>query len=158
MTVRRAAWGVALLLLAGAAPAQPTPQILLPNDVLVRFKTSDLDGTGGMTQDEAVKGGFSSKRFGAVDADKDQIVTVAELSMYLAERARVWAGADRDADGAISRSEAESSEELKTVFNNADTNADGILRKQEHEAWSQTSLYQNVDLPYVVPNIINKKF
>jgi hypothetical protein len=158
MIAARAGLGLALLLLAGAAPAQPTPQILLPNDVLVRFKTSDMDGSGGMTQDEAIKGGFSSKRFGAVDADSDQIVTVAEIGAYLAERARVWAAADRDADGSISRSEAESSDELKTVFNNADRDADGILRKQEHEAWSQTSLYQNVDLPYVVPNIINKKF
>src|SRR5262245_10518022 len=149
----------AVLLLASAAAAQPpTPQVLLPNDVLVRFKTADLDTSGGLTRDEAVKGGFSSSRFGTVDADRDQIVTVAEMATYLAERARVWAGADRNRDGAISRDEAESSEELKSVFNNADSNADGILRRQEHEAWSQTSLYQNVDLPYVVPNIINKKF
>jgi hypothetical protein len=151
--------GAALLLLAGAAAAQkPTPNLTLPADVLVRFQTADLDSSGGLTQDEAVKGGFSGSRFGAVDADGDQIVTVAEVGQYLIERARVWSSADRDGDGHVSRAEAEGSEELRSVFNNADADADGIVRQQEHEAWSQTSLYQNVDLPVVVPNIINKKF
>ena len=41
---------------------------------------------------------------------------------------------------------------------NADQNGDGVVRKEEYEAFSETTLYQNVDLPYVVPNIINKKF
>jgi hypothetical protein len=58
----------------------------------------------------------------------------------------------------VSRAEAASSPSLVDVFTKADRNGDGIVRKEEHEAFSETTLYQNVDLPWVVPNIINKKF
>lgn len=158
MTPRLAVPAIALLLAAAPAVAEPTPQLLLPGDVLVRFETSDLDNSGGLSRDEAIKNGYTSQSFGAVDADRDQIVTVAELATYFAARARAWSAADRDQDGSISREEAEGSPELKSIFTSADRDADGVLRKQEHEAWAQTSLYQNVDLPYVVPNIINEKF
>lgn len=147
------------LLAAGAALAQPNPTPdLLPDDVRIRFDTADLDNSGSLTKDEAIKGGYSSSAFEAVDRDGDQIITVAEIGTYLAERSREWLAADTDQDGAISREEADSSPTIKSIFTNADRDNDGILRRQEHEAWAQTTLYQNTELPYVVPNIINKKF
>ena len=157
--MRRLVLSVGALLVATAAAAQPKPTPnLLPDDVRIRFETADRDDSGNLTKDEAVKGGYSSNAFAAVDTDGDQIVTVTEIGTYLAERTSDWVKADRDNDGTITRDEAEGSPTIKSVFSNADSDSDGILRKQEHEAWAQTSLYQNVDLPVVVPNIINKKF
>lgn len=157
---------LALLLVAAAAQAQPAPTLaprmptpdLIPRDVQVRFESADLDNSGHLTRDEAIKGGFSGDAFAAVDKDNDRIVTVYEIGVYLTDKTKAWADADKDGDGSISRDEAAASPTLKDTFDKADNDADGILRKQEHEAWAQTTLYQNVDLPYVVPNIINKKF
>ena len=125
----------------------------------VRFKTADLDGSGGLTQDEAIKGGFSSnalrRRRHRQRPDRHR-----RRDRRLPGRPRPRVGRTPTAmtTARSAASEAAGSPELKDVFNSADRDADGILRKQEHEAWAQTSLYQNVDLPYVVPNIINKKF
>lgn len=158
--MRSLLFAATMLLVAALAGAQaPTPDLnLLPQDARIRFQTADLDQSGGLTQDEAVKGGYSSTAFAAVDKDGDQIVTVAEIVTYLGDRTREWANADADQDGVVTAQEAEASPTLKSVFTKADYDRDGTLRKQEHEAWAQTSLYQNVDLPVVVPNIINKKF
>ena len=157
--MRRAGPLTAVLLVAAVAAGQgaPTPD-LLPTDVRIRFQTADLDQGGSLSRDEAVKSGYSSTVFTAVDKDGDQIVTVAEVATYLADRTREWANADTDHDDVVTAQEAENAPTLKSVFSSADQDHDGNLRRQEHEAWAQTTLYQNVDLPYVVPNIINKKF
>ena len=154
-----AALALAVLVGAATADAQQTPTpALLPRDLKLRFETADLDNSGGLTQDEAVKGGFASQTFAAVDRDGDHIITLYEIGVYLAEQAGAWQEADKNHDGVVTREEAEASPRVKAVFGNADRDADGVLRQQEYDAWSQNSLYQSVDLPYVVPNIINKKF
>ena len=158
--MRRLLLAAAVLLAAAtasAADSAPTPD-LLPADVRIRFQTADIDQSGGISRDEAVKSGYASAAFAEVDKDGDQIVTVTEIATYLAERSREWASADTDHDDVVTADEAETSPRLKSVFTSADYDRDGTLRKQEHEAWAQTTLYQNVDLPVVVPNIINKKF
>ncbi|HSQ00613.1 MAG TPA: EF-hand domain-containing protein [Candidatus Dormibacteraeota bacterium] len=149
-----------VLLCAAVAAGQsgaPTPD-LLPQEIRVRFQTADLDQSGGLTRDEAIKGGFSSSAFAAVDKDGDNIVTVAEIVTYLADRAREWSEADTDHDDTISEQEAQNAPTIRPIFNTADQDHDGVLRQQEYDRWAQTSLMQNVDLPLVVPNIINKKF
>ena len=160
--MRRVAALAAVLFSAAAALAAgkgtPTPD-LLPQDVRVRFQTADLDQSGGLTQDEAIKGGFSSSAFAAVDKDHDNIVTVTEIATYLGERAKDWASADTDHDGVVTATEANSAPPtVRSVFNTGDRGTDGVLRQEEYDRWAQTSLMQNVDLPVVVPNIINKKF
>ncbi len=144
---------------AGAAVAQPAPTPdLLPSDVRVRFQTSDLDRSDSLTRDEAIKGGFAGALFESVDRDGNQLITLDEIAGYFGDRAREWTDADRDGDGVVTREEAQASPTLRSAFSTADRDADGQLRRQEHEAWAQTSLYQNVDLPVVVPNIIDRKF
>jgi len=158
--MKAAALLAAVLLCAAGAWGQngaPTPD-LLPQDIRIRFQTADLDNSGGLTQDEAIKGGFSSTTFAAVDKDGDNIVTVAEIVTYLSDRAQEWSDADTDHDGEISEEEAQNAPRIRSIFSAADSDHDGSLRRQEHERWAQTSLMQNVDLPLVVPNIINKKF
>lgn len=156
----RQVWvALAALCAASAAGAQtPAAAPALPEDLQVKFTVADADGSGGLTLDEAIKGGYASQRFTTVDRDNDRIVTLAEIATYLADRAAGWRRADANNDGAISRQEAEASPELRSSFSSADRDADGMLRQREHEAWSQTSLFQNTDLPYVVPNIFNKRF
>lgn len=155
--IRRAS--IIVLCSAAMAAAQPAPTPdLLPADVRARFETSDLDRSGHLTRDEAIKGGYAGALFDSVDQDGDQLITLTEIATYLGERTKEWASADRDGDGVITREEAEASPRLRESFSAADRDNDGLLRRQEHEAWAQTTLYQNVDLPVVVPNIINKTF
>jgi hypothetical protein len=159
--------GYCVCLLAGlmmgsgvSAQGTPAPKVPeLPPDLQNRFKAADITNRGGLNKTEARSAGFAVEgTFETMDSDKDQIITLYEIGGYLTDRSREWIDADRDRDGAVTRSEAKANPTLAEIFTKADRNADGIVRKEEHEAFSQTSLYQNVDLPYVVPNIINKKF
>lgn len=160
--IGQCAAALACVISAGLVAAQPTPAPKVPDlppDLQQRFKQADLNRKGGLTKAEAGSAGFAVEgNFDAIDTDHDHIVTLYEVSIYLADRARDWASADADGDGAVSRQEAAKSPSLAKIFSKADRDADGVVRKQEHEAFSETTLYQNVDLPYVVPNIINKKF
>jgi hypothetical protein len=154
---------LALSALAAAASAQSsTPSPGMPNvprEIENRFKAADLTNRGGINKTEAASAGFEvEESFDVIDSDKDRIITLFEIGSYLTRRGRDWVAADSDSDGAVSRAEAEQNPSLMKIFTRADRNSDGIVRREEHEAFSQTSLYQNVDLPYVVPNIINKKF
>lgn len=145
-----------------ATPAPTARRIEIPDlslSLQERFTQADADRSGGLTMAEASSAGFAVERqFGAVDSDGDGVITLYEIGTYLAARTREWANADTDGDGQITREEAERSPSLASVFTRADRDGDGIVRKEEYEAFSQTTLYQNVDLPWVVPNIINKKF
>ena len=128
---------LAVVLLATVAYAQqPTPAKVpdpdLPPDLVQKFKQADITNRGGLNKAEAASAGFAKGQFDDVDADHDHIITLYEISTYVAKSAKAWASAD--------------------------TNGDGVVRKEEYEAFSETTLYQNVDLPYVVPNIFNKKF
>jgi hypothetical protein len=152
---------LALLLGSGAsAQGTPAPQVPdLPPDLRNRFLAADITNRGGLNKTEAASAGFAVEgTFDTMDTDKDRIITMYEIGGYLAQRSREWIDADRDRDGTVSRSEASQNKTLAGIFTKADRDGDGIVRKEEHEAFSQTTLYQNVDLPYVVPNIINKKF
>lgn len=156
----RQIWATLAALGAASVAGAQTPAAVpaVPEEIQVKFTVADADGSGGLTLDEAIRGGYAAQRFPAVDRDNDRIVTLAEIATFLADRAAGWRRADANNDGVISRQEAEASPELRSSFSSADRDADGMLRQQEHEAWSQTSLFQNTDLPYVVPNIFNKRF
>jgi len=158
--VRCVALGLAVVAIAGLTQAQtPKPTIDLSPGLQERFTKADLDRNGALSRNEAVTAGFASeKRFDGVDSDRDGVVNLFEIGKYLAGQRSGWAGADTNGDGEISRAEAAKSPSLMDVFTKADRNGDGIVRKEEHEAFSETTLYQNVDLPWVVPNIINEKF
>jgi hypothetical protein len=156
----RQIWATLAALGAASVAGAQTPAAVpaVPEEIQVKFTVADADGSGGLTLDEAIRGGYAAQRFPAVDRDNDRIVTLAEIATFLADRAAGWRRADANNDGVISRQEAEASPELRSSFSSADRDADGVLRQQEHAAWSQTSLFQNTDLPYVVPNIFNKRF
>jgi nucleoside 2-deoxyribosyltransferase len=160
-------WLLALawLAISGLAHAQdsPPPTIkippALPKDIESRFRAADLTNRGGINKTEAAAAGFAVEdSFETIDTDQDHIITLYEIGGYLAKKGKAWADADTDHDGNVTRAEADKNPSLAKIFTNADRDGDGIVRKQEYEAFSTTTLYQNVDLPYVVPNIINKKF
>jgi hypothetical protein len=156
---------IAILLTAtviggGVAQGQtPKPTIDLSPGLQQRFDKADLDRNGALSRNEALSAGFASeKRFDGVDSDRDGVLNLVEIGRYLAGHRSGWASADTNGDGEISRSEAAKSPSLMDVFTKADRDGDGVVRKEEHEAFSETTLNQNVDLPWVVPNIINEKF
>ena len=161
-TLRYAA--AAVLLVAAAASGQATParKIEIPDlspAVQDRFTQADKNGSGGLDRAEAATAGFAvEKNFDSIDSDHDHIITLYEITVYLSRKTKEWKDADTNGDGEISREEAAKSPTLSGIFTQADRDNDGVVRKEEQEAFSQTTLYQNVDLPYVVPNIINKKF
>lgn len=153
------------LTMAGLAGAQdaPPPTIkippALPKDIESRFKAADLTHRGGINKTEASAAGFAVEdSFDVIDTDQDHIITLYEIGGYLAKKGKDWVDADADHDGNVTRTEADKIPSLAKIFTSADRDGDGVVRKQEYEAFSTTTLYQNVDLPYVVPNIINKKF
>ena len=159
--VTHGAVGLACLAAASVAVAQATPAKVpdLPPDLQQKFKQADITNRGGLTKAEAASAGFAPKgQFDDIDADHDHIVTLYEMATYLVAQSKEWASADTNGDGVVSREEADKVPSLAKIFTSVDKDGDGVVRKQEYEAFSQTSLYQNVDLPYVVPNIINKKF
>jgi hypothetical protein len=153
--------GLMVVLAARVAAAQMTPVPTMPQlspEMAQRFKQADIEQKGGLTEKEAAGAGISEDHFNSIDSDHDGIVTLYELGTYFARRTSDWAKADTNGDGVVTREEAEKVPSLKAIFDKADKNGDGVLRKEEYEAFSETTLNQNVDLPYVVPNIINKKF
>jgi hypothetical protein len=156
-----------IMVSAAAAAGQATPartprSIDIPDlspAVQDRFDQADKNHSGGLDMGEAAAAGFAVERnFNDIDADHDHIITLYEIGQYLAGKTRDWASADTDGNGEISREEAARSPSLAGIFTQADRDQNGVVRKEEYEAFSQTTLYRNVDLPYVVPNIINKKF
>ena len=58
----------------------------------------------------------------------------------------------------LQQDEAEAAPSVGKVFNQADTNLDNRVSRQEYETFMQRDLYGNVDLPYVVPNLFEKRF
>ena len=156
--------GTAVLVCLAAASvvgAQPTPAKVpeLPPELQQKFKQADITNRGGLNKAEAASAGFAAKgQFDDIDADHDHIITLYEIATYVGAKSKEWASADTNGDGVVSREEAEKVPSLAKIFTNVDRDGDGIVRKEEYEAFSETTLYQNVDLPYVVPNIINKKF
>lgn len=157
-------WGIGLagLMIAPLAFAQAPPAVQIPDlspSVQDRFLRADTDHSGGLDRAEAASAGYAvDENFDAIDTDHDHIITLYEIATYLTERSRVWASADTNGDGVVSREEAAKVPSLAKIFNKADRDGDGMVRKQEQETFSETTLYRDVDLPYVVPNIINKKF
>lgn len=150
---------------AGSTPGPAAPGVEVPAVVDLSpatrqwFDTADADRSAGLTRGEAAKAGFEAKeKFDAVDEDRDGVVTVFEIGKYVAKRAQSWRDADTDRDGHVSRDEARQAPSLWSVFNRADRNSDGIIRQQEYEVFWETSLYQDVEIPSVVPNLINEKF
>ncbi len=142
---------------AAQTPAVPKIPDLSPA-VQYRFEQADTDHSGGLDRAEAAAAGYNVENFDVIDTNHDHIITLYEISAYLAARARDWAAADTNGDGVVTRDEAAKVPSLAKIFTQADRNGDGVVSKKEQESFSETALYQNVDLPYVVPNIINKKF
>ena len=152
---------VAGVMIAGLGSAQ-TPQIPkipdLSPSVQDRFLRADTDHSGGLNRVEATAAGYADENFDAIDIDHDHIITLYEIGVFLAKRSSDWERADTNGDGVVTREEAEKVPSLAKIFTRADHDGDGVVRKQEQETFSESTLYRDVDLPYVVPNIINKKF
>ena len=149
------------LLIAGVAGAQSTPAPTIPKvppELEPKFKQADINQRGGLDKPQATSAGFAVEGRSRPSTTTRTASSRCTRSAATWPRRGAWTTADSDGDGSISRSEADQSPSLANIFTQADRDGDGIVRKEEHEAFSQTSLYQNVDLPYVVPNIINKKF
>lgn len=151
------------LALAAVAMAQTPSVPELDPEFERRFKEADLDRNGGISPDEASQAKFSfSRTFEDVDRDGNGLVTLVELGQTFQSRMRSWlsgvATADEDKDGYLSEEEAAKSPPLSKVFQQADADRDGRVSRQEYETFSRRDLYGNVDLPYVVPNLFEKKF
>jgi Ca2+-binding EF-hand superfamily protein len=154
---------LACLAVAAAAMAQTSSVPELDSEFERRFKEADLDRNGGVSPKEADQARFSfSKTFQEVDRDGNGLVTLAELGRAFQSRMRGWLSgvetADENKDGYLSEEEAAKSPSVSKVFTKADADRDGRVSRQEYETFSRRDLYGNVDLPYVVPNLFEKKF
>ena len=100
----------------------------------------DTDNDGIVTRDEAKAFPRLSADFDAADTNKDGQLDAAEMNahrdrMKVEMRAKAeerWKAADTDADGAISRAEAEASmPQMAQRFETFDANSDGKVSRDE---------------------------
>lgn len=152
----------ALTIPIGAAAQTPSPPAV-DEEVQRKFLSADTNNDGSLSREEATAAKFSfSRSFDGIDADRNGQVTLFELGDALQSRLRGWSSgldaADRDKDGELTEAEAATSPELGKIFKQADTNRDNRLSQEEYETFQRRDLYGNVDLPYVVPNLFEKKF
>jgi Ca2+-binding EF-hand superfamily protein len=151
--------------LAAPTAAQTVPPVGTDATLEETFRRADADGNGALTRNEAIRAKLSlsdKKTFNSVDNDQNGVVTLFELGDALQKRIRSWSSdvgsADRDGDGELSEEEARSNSSLSQIFRSADRNKNGKMDRDEYETFSRRNLYGNVDLPYVAPNIFEKKF
>jgi Ca2+-binding EF-hand superfamily protein len=110
------------------------------------IQTLDTNKDGKVSRDESSKAAVerANRRFDQLDADKDGFITQAEIdtarnkmrsemrSEMSRRGAENWKAADKDADGAISRSEAEAGMPmLFRRFDQLDANKDGKISRDE---------------------------
>lgn len=151
-------------LAVSTAVAAQTPSPSSVNEKLEeRFRQADVNADGGLSREEATAAKFSfSRSFEGIDEDGNGLVTLYELGDAMQSRMRAWfsgvEAADRDKDGELTEAEAAAAPSVGKIFKQADTNRDNRLTRQEYETFMQRDLYGNVDLPYVVPNLFEKRF
>ena len=151
------------LMISTAVAAQTPSPRPVDEKLEERFRRADTDADGALSREEASAAKFSfSRSFEGIDTDRNGLVTLYELGDALQVRMRAWFSgvdaADRDKDGELTEAEAAAAPSVGKVFKQADTNQDNRLSRQEYETFMQRDLYGNVDLPYVVPNLFEKKF
>jgi Ca2+-binding EF-hand superfamily protein len=151
------------LAVSTAVLAQTPSPSALDEELQDRFRQADADADGALSRKEAAAAKFSfSRSFEGVDADGNGLVTLYELGDAVQSRIKAWFSdldvADRDKDGTLTEAEAASAPSAGKVFKQADTNQDSRLSRDEYETFMRRDLYGNVDLPYVVPNLFEKKF
>ncbi len=102
----------------------------------------DTDKDGKVSRDESSKAAVerANKRFDQLDADKDGYITKEEVDAARTKMrgemgkrgAEAWKAADKDSDGAISRSEAEAGMPMMfRRFDQLDANKDGKITRDE---------------------------
>jgi Ca2+-binding EF-hand superfamily protein len=125
-----------------------------------RFRQADTNGDGSLSEEEARKANFEfSRDFNSVDRDHNGLVTLFELGEALQAHIGNWTSADANHDGKVTEEEArKGAPSLASIFFRADMNGDRVVDREEYETYTRRQLYDNVDLPYVVPNIIDKRF
>jgi Ca2+-binding EF-hand superfamily protein len=154
-----------ILVIAAAAHSQvavPTRQTL-PPELEDQFRAADLDHDGAVSKEEARRGRLQlSDQFDSVDADHNGIVTLLELARGL--RSSVgrwmsdWDAADTNHDGELSKGELLAAPpSIRNMFKTGGR-ADQRITREEYELRAHRTLYDNTDLPYVVPNIFEKRF
>jgi Ca2+-binding EF-hand superfamily protein len=153
------------LALAAAVSAQTPAVPALDSGLEETFRLADTDANGALTRNEAIRAKLSlsdEKTFNDVDADQNGVVTLFELGNALQASVRNWSSgiesSDRDGDGELSEEEARSAPSMSSIFVRADRNRDGRLNRAEYETFSRRTLFGNVDLPSVAPNIFEKRF
>jgi Ca2+-binding EF-hand superfamily protein len=161
--LRRCLLALCGLTAATVVAAQTPSPPAVDREVQQKFLQADTNADGALSREEAVAAKFSfSRSFDGIDADRNGQVTLYELGDAMQVRLRAWFSgvdaADRDKDGELTEAEAAAAPEVGKIFKQADTNQDNRLSQQEYETFHRRDLYGNVDLPYVVPNLFEKKF
>jgi Ca2+-binding EF-hand superfamily protein len=105
-----------------------------------RLKAADKNADGMLDRQEAGSLPFLTKHFDAIDADKNGYITLEELrAFHASHRGHRRHGGflkklDKDADGRISREEANAAPRLAQRFDQLDADHDGFITKDEFRA------------------------
>lgn len=101
-----------------------------------RLKAADTNGDGMISRQEAAALPMIARNFDAIDANRDNQVTVEELrAFHKAQRAEHWKHLDSDGDGKVSKAEAQANApRLFAHFAEIDANGDGFITVEELKA------------------------
>jgi len=108
--------------------------------MMERLKAADTNGDGMISRDEAKGLPMIARHFEQIDANRDGQVTMDELRAFHEQqraqreqrRAEHWKKLDTDADGKISKAEAQANApRLLEHFDQIDANGDGFVTPEE---------------------------
>ena len=145
-------------------PQVPPPSAEpLPPEIENEFRAADLDHDNAISRQEARRGNVTfSEQFDSVDADRNGIVTLTELATGMRSSLRRWMSdwdaADRDRDGKLSAEEARGAPASVRRILTGRANAGPTATRDQYESLARRQLYNNTDMPSVVPNIFEKRF
>ena len=153
-----------MMALTSTAWAQTPGATGVPDSRLAeRFRKADTNGDGLITDDEARAAGLCfTQDFKTVDIDGSGTVTLFELGQALQRRVSRWlsdrGSADTNHAGQLTEDEEALAPSIAEAFKTMGRKNHRAVTREEYESYAIDRMSRDSELPYIAPNIIEKRF